>query len=107
MDLDVGDLAVRRDLLVDLFAGVVYDFDESFPGNFVLLHGFGIRIDERHEFSVTFDDERFGHVRQGVKDVLDFLRVDVLPAGAEDKAFAATFDVEIALFVEHAEVTGV
>lgn len=45
VNLDVSDLAVCRDLLVDLFAGFMNDLDKGLPGYFVLSHGFRVGVD--------------------------------------------------------------
>ena len=41
--------------LVDLFAGLVNDFEKCLAGYFILLHSLGIRIDKGHEFTFPFN----------------------------------------------------
>lgn len=55
VNLYPGNLAVCRDLLVDLFAGLVNDFEKCLAGYFVLFHGLGIQIDKGHEFTFPFN----------------------------------------------------
>ena len=57
------------------------------------------------EFLPFLDDNTFHHVRQCVELVFNFLGVDVLPVGTEKHVFAAPANVEIALLIQHAEVT--
>ena len=103
----VAKLAVRRELPVYFLEVFRHCFCQLSFCQFVRFNLVGVRVEEGYQFAFAFHDDGFADIRHVVQFVLDFLRVDVLPVGAQNHILAPSLDVDIPVGVDDAHVARV
>ncbi len=102
--VDARQLAVSGKHGIESLAILLHDVGEIFIGE---SHGLGfleVGINQPDEFLAALDDNALSDHGHGIEFVLDLLRVNVLPAGAEKHILGTPLDEDIALVVHRAQI---